>query len=55
MELFIGSDSLLQLLFAYIAPGTDSIAHNLDVESNHFAQCRPEHALERKRYRASFL
>ncbi len=49
VELLVLRDGLLKLLLAHVAPGTDGVAHDFDVELRHFAglgQCRPEHASE---------
>ena len=54
MKLLIGVDSLLELLFAYITPRADSVAHDLDVKVGHSAQRGPKHALKRTKEKTSF-
>lgn len=49
MQLFVRRDGFLELLLADVAPGTDGVAHDFDVEFSHFVEGRFEHIRERRR------
>ena len=46
VQLLVGTDSLLEFLFPYVAPRANSVADNFDVELRHHAQSRPEHTIK---------
>lgn len=44
MQLLVRLNCLFQLLFAHIAPGTDRVANDIDVELCHSAQRGSKHS-----------
>ena len=44
MQLLVCRNGSIELLFAYITPGTDAITDNLNVKLCHAAQSWPEHS-----------
>jgi hypothetical protein len=49
MQFFIRPDGFIHLLFANIAPWTNGITNDLNVEIRHLAQGLSEHKFERDR------